>query len=297
VIHLVMVVHSAISAGTFVVAKSVLVELSGLELALVRFTLAASIYAVLLWKQGVRVARRDLVALMVLGVIAIPLNQGLFLVGLARTTAGHAALLYALAPVFVFLIARARCRERATPSKIVGIALAFLGVLVVLVPRGAAAASGACPWIGDLVVLAAVAAYAVFASEGKPLAERYGPLTSTGLITVAGAVAYLPLGIVASDFHHIAALSRAGWLDIAYLVVAASVASYLLYYWVLARVDASRVAIWSNLQPVLTALLAWVIQGEPLAPTFVAGGAMVLAGVLLTQQAGSGAPAPRGRGA
>jgi drug/metabolite transporter (DMT)-like permease len=44
------------------------------------------------------------------------------------------------------------------------------------------------------------------------------------------------------------------------------------------------VAIWSNLQPVLTAALAWAIYGEPITPTFVAGGVMVLAGVVLTER-------------
>jgi drug/metabolite transporter (DMT)-like permease len=41
---------------------------------------------------------------------------------------------------------------------------------------------------------------------------------------------------------------------------------------------------WSNLQPVLTALLAWAVQGERLGVPFVAGGAMVLAGVILTER-------------
>ena len=167
-VHLLMIIHSAISAGTFLVAKRALGELSALELALVRFTLAASVYALLLWKERVRIARRDLVRLAALGFMAIPLNQGLFLVGLARTTSGHGALLYALTPIFVFLIARARLGERATPLKLVGIAVAFVGVLVVLLPRGAASVSGAgSPLVGDLLILAAVVAYAVFATGGS----------------------------------------------------------------------------------------------------------------------------------
>jgi drug/metabolite transporter (DMT)-like permease len=66
--------------------------------------------------------------------------------------------------------------------------------------------------------------------------------------------------------------------------VIASVISYLLFYWAIARAEASRVAIWSNLQPVLTALLAWLVYGEQLTASFVLGGAMVLAGVVLTQR-------------
>ena len=231
-----------------------------------------------------RIARRDLVRLAALGFMAIPLNQGLFLVGLARTTSGHGALLYALTPIFVFLIARARLGERATPLKLVGIAVAFVGVLVVLLPRGAASVSGAgSPLVGDLLILAAVVAYAVFATGGKPLAERYGSVASTGLITVSGALLYLPIGLAGSNLRRLAALSATGWLAVAYLVLAASVRPDR-HYWVLARVEASRVAIWSNLQPVLTAALAWAIYGEELTASFIAGGAMVLAGVIVTER-------------
>ncbi len=284
VVHVLMFVHSAISAGTFLVAKRALEELSPFELALVRFTAAAALYGALLWRRRVRVARRDLAGLAAVGVLAIPLNQGLFLLGLTRTTAGHAALLYALAPVFVFLVSHGRLRERVTVAKVAGVTLAFAGVLGVLLPRGAWSRVGAdSPLTGDLLVLGGVIAYSLFATLGKPYAERYGALASTGLLTISGALAYLPLGLVASDMGRFAAVSRGGWLAAVYLAVVASVLSYLIYYWVLARVDASRAAIWSNLQPVLTAVLAWLIYGEQLTPGFAVAGAMVLAGVALTQ--------------
>jgi drug/metabolite transporter (DMT)-like permease len=60
--------------------------------------------------------------------------------------------------------------------------------------------------------------------------------------------------------------------------------AYLLYYWAMKQADASRVAVYSNLQPVFTAALAWLLYGEPITATFLVGGAMVLAGVVLTER-------------
>src|SRR3990172_9859304 len=131
-----MLFHTVLAAGTYVAAKRALDELSAFELALVRFTLAGAVYAGLLWARRVRIRRGDLLALAGLGIIAVPLNQGLFLAGLARSTPGHAALLYALTPLFVFLISRARLGERPTAAKLFGIALAFPGVLLLLGARG-----------------------------------------------------------------------------------------------------------------------------------------------------------------
>jgi drug/metabolite transporter (DMT)-like permease len=57
--------------------------------------------------------------------------------------------------------------------------------------------------------------------------------------------------------------------------------SYLLWGWALARTDASRVAVFSNLQPVATALLAWAVFGDPLTLHFVVATLCVLLGVAL----------------
>ncbi|MEY2669338.1 MAG: hypothetical protein RJA59_1976 [Pseudomonadota bacterium] len=285
-IDLVMLLHSALSAGTYLAAKRALAELSPFELALARFGFAGLVYAgLLLWRPR-KVARRDLLAMAVLGFVAIPLNQGLFLFGLSWTTPGHAALLYAMTPVFVFVLALLRREERSSPWKTLGIAVAFAGAAVVLAGRGQLSSGAGAPraLLGDLLVLLAVISWAVYAVWGKPYAERYGVVTTTGVTIVTGSLLYLPFGIVLSSPASFQALSRVGWGSVAYLVVLTSVVSYLLYYWALAREDASRVAIWSNTQPVLTALLAWAVYGDPLTPSFVAGGILVIVGVAMTQR-------------
>jgi len=286
VIDLVMLLHSALSAGTYLAAKRALGELSPFELALARFSFAALVYAGLLAWRWKAVSRRDLVAFALLGFVAVPLNQGLFLFGLSRTTPGHAALLYAMTPIFVFVLALLRREERSSPWKVIGIGVAFAGAAIVLVARGQLSGQpGADRALqGDLLVLLAVVAWAVYVVWGKPYAERLGVIMTTGLTVVSGTILYLPAGLALSRLSSFQALSAGGWWSLFYLVVLTSVVSYLLYYWALKREDASRVAIWSNTQPVLTALLAWAVQGDPLTPSFVAGGVLVILGVVMTQQ-------------
>lgn len=284
-VQLVMFVHSVIAAGTYLAAKRALAELSPFELALVRFGLTGLFYAALWWRSRVVIPRRDLWGLALLGVVAIPVNQGFFLYGLALTTPGHGALLYALTPIFVFLLARWRLGERATPWKVAGILTAFAGVVVVLLGRGAVGAEGA--WrglVGDLCILLAVVAWAIFAVGGKFYAERYGVRAMTGVTITIGTLLYLPFGLWLSDAASFTRLSAVGWWSVLYLVFLTSIAAYLIYYWALGKTEASRVAIWSNTQPVLTAALAFALYGEPVTGAFVVGGAMVLAGVVATQR-------------
>ena len=63
-----------------------------------------------------------------------------------------------------------------------------------------------------------------------------------------------------------------------------SLVAYALWNYALSRVESSRVAIFANLQPVATALLAWAVLGEALSWELGVGGALVLAGVRLAQR-------------
>lgn len=287
-VQLTMLLHSAISAGTYLAAKRGLAELGPFELALVRFALAAAIYLPLLRRARRALDRRDWPRFALAGLVGVTLNQTLFLSGMRLTSPGHGALLYALSPVFVFLMAWSRLGERATPTKVGGILLAFLGTAVVLFSRGLLGPSASAPLLGDLLVLLAVVAWSLYAVISKPLAEKYGAVVTTGWALVLGTLIYLPLGLALGELPRLATLSRGGWGAVLYLAVMTNAVSWLIYAWALSRAEASRVAVWSNLQPVLTALLAWSLYGEQLTPPLVAGGTLVLTGVLLAERSGGG---------
>ncbi len=280
-----MIVHSALSAGTYIAGKRALAELSPFDLALARFALAAVVHAIVLRRLRVRVRREDLPGIAALGVLAVAVNQLLFLGGLALSTPGHAALLYATTPIFVFLIERLRGRERATAIKVAGIAVAFLGTIIVLAGRGVLGVEGARSTLtGDLLLLGAVVAWALYAVGGKAYAATYGGLAAGSLTLVAGTILCAPVGLAFFHWSRLPQLSGAALASLGYLIVVTSTVAWLIYYWALGRAEASRVAVWSNLQPVLTALLAWAMYGEALTGPFLAGGAMVVAGVLMTER-------------
>ena len=97
----------------------------------------------------------------------------------------------------------------------------------------------------------------------------------------------LPLGLgallVPSYRADIVRASTAAWWGVAYLILMTSVVAYLLWYWALAHLAAARVAIFTNLQPLATALLGQLFLGERLTAAFFGAAAVVIAGVLLAQ--------------
>ncbi len=217
--------------------------------------------------------RRSLSRILLLGFLGGPLNQGLFFWGLARSTPAHAALLYALTPMGVHLYSLARGREHSSPERIVGIAIAFAGVLLLLLGRGLRAAVG--PMVGDLFILGGVAAWALYTAEGKPFTAAHGPIRATAWSMIAAGLLMLPCAPFFLVPSELAAMSSVAWAGIVYLALLMSVISYLLWYFALSRMEATKVAIFANLQPVATALAAWWILGDQLNWEIAVGGMRV----------------------
>jgi drug/metabolite transporter (DMT)-like permease len=277
-----LLLQAVISAGTFLVAKRAVAEVPVGTLMFWRFLLSGAVFSLLLLllPGPALPPRRAVPAALLLGLLAGPLNQGLFFAGLQRSTAAHAALLYALTPIGVYLYSVLRGREAPSARAGLGLLLAFAGALVLLLAHGFGALSGV--FVGDVLILGAVIAWVLYTAEGKAFIGEHGPVRATAWSLIAGALWLFPAvpWVLRLDFILGAGLAVKG--AILYLALLASVASYLLWYWALGRTDASKVAVFSNLQPVATAVAAWLVLGEPIGWEVAVGGALVLAGVRLT---------------
>ncbi len=290
-----LVLNQILSAGTHLVAKGTLNAIGPLSTALLRFT-AASITLLLLHflrPRRERVAREDIPKLLWLGFLVVPVNQGFFLFGLTHSTASHAALLYALTPAVVFLLARRYLNEGNAREKLLGIGAAFLGVALILLDRGLAREMGILG--GDLLMLVAVFSWAVYTISSKELLNRYDPMTVTTWVLVAGTAMCLPAALIPGAIPKLSSLSLPVWGGIFYLAVCTSVIAYPLWLYALRRLEASKVAITTNAQPVLTSVLSWIVFGERFGPAFFVGAALILFGVSWVETRKGGILPMRGR--
>ena len=228
-----------------------------------------------LWKWNVV---RPLLAA---GVCGVALNQAFFMYGLGRTSVAHASLLIGLTPILVLLIAALVGEERITPLKLLGMGVALGGVFVLQVLP--AKTSAATLW-GDVCVFLGALTFAMFTILGKRLTPQHGSVTVITFAYVGGAVALAPLTLWQGAGFDFTRVSAQGWLSLVYMAVFPSVLCYLIYYYALTHIAASRVAAFSYLQPPIAMLLAVPLLGEPLTATLATGGVLVLGGVYLTER-------------
>jgi drug/metabolite transporter (DMT)-like permease len=223
----------------------------------------------------IRTEWRRVLLLSMLGVV---LNMGLFIVGLSYTTAVNAVLVITTIPVFTYALAVAMGKETLGPHRAVGIAVALAGVLYLigtsyqLSPRGA---------LGDFLVMLNCLCYSAFLVLARPMTQRYDPLSLTTWMFVVGAIVFLPLAFVFGLRGQFAAASMEslGWM--LYIILGATVLTYVLNTRVLRHVPASTVAIFTYVQPIFTAVAAYLILGAALEWKVLPAAVLVFAGVWL----------------
>lgn len=281
-VYLVVALSQVVLGGTFPAAKIALRDFDPYTLALFRFLIAAVSLLLLLRISGrlKPIQRRDLGKLILLGFLVIPCNQLLFLYGLQFTTSARSALWFGATPIFVFVAALPLLGERATWQKVVGTLLSLAGVAILL----RAGDIELRVLTGDLIVLGAVASWAVYTVVGRPLVQRYGALTMTAYALIIGTLMYLPFGIyLARDFSP-SVVSLPGWLGLGYIAIGTSVVGYSLWYWGLRRLEATKLAIFQNLEVVAGAAFSVWFVGETLGSEYFIGSILVIAGVIVTQR-------------
>jgi drug/metabolite transporter (DMT)-like permease len=211
--------------------------------------------------------------------------QWLFFAALAQTAVAHTAIINALSPIVTAVLAAACIGERLTARNYAGVAAAVAGVLLLL-GRGAPGRLLAHPVNrGDLYMLLAVVAWAVYALLVRRLSARLDGWRITFASTGYG-LAFLALAAGAGGglAGQLRSLSAVGWGAILYLGVAASGLGYLLYNQGIARMGPTRTAgIVYSLVPLGVAALAWIWFGEPATWVTAASTALVLAGLYLQQ--------------
>jgi drug/metabolite transporter (DMT)-like permease len=282
-VYVVLVLQQLIAAGTHIVAKTVVQDIEPVSLTFFRSILTAALLVIVLLIRRTRwrIERRDYLSLIGLSLLAVPINQFLFFDGISRTSASNAALLYATTPVVVLVLSRFILKELLTWKKVVGVIIALIGVTFIIFEDGFELNSSHT--YGNLLLMVAVLAWSLFTIFGKPMIQKYGAFYVTSLVLIIGMVLYLPIGLLFGGRVSLSSLSAKDLEGLLYFAVGTSFLGYFLWYFALGRMEAGKVAIFSNAQPFLTTLLAVVLLSQSVSPTFALGGVVTISGVVLVQ--------------
>jgi len=233
--------------------------------------------AVLIHGRRALPARAHLGRFVAAAFLGVAINQGLFLVGLARSTPVNATLVMCLIPVFTFGLAAAAGQEQFNVVRLAGVAIALAGLLPLLFTGGfhTLGRHGA----GNLLMVGNSLCYSGYLIVSKPLTRRYPPLVVTAWAYVLS-LPFFPLFAWGESLTP-AAGHRAVWWSLAYIVLFPSVLAYLFNMYALTRVRASTTAVYIYAQPLIAGLASWIAFAETPTPGMLLATACLFAGIWL----------------
>lgn len=209
---------------------------------------------------------------------------GLYLGMAAGFPAGLASLVLQASAPFTVVLGALLLRERLTPVRVVGVTVAVAGLAVVGLTRAQATS-----WIPFLLVVLGALGWSL-GNLASRLAAPPEPLHLTLWMSVVPPLPMLALSLVVEGpdalLHALATsadpAALPAWAGLAYTVLLGTVVGSGIWVWLMARHPAGVVAPFSMLVPVVGITAAWVVLGERPALLEVAGGALVVGGVLLS---------------
>lgn len=228
---------------------------------------------------------RGLAWLFVLSLFGTSLHYGTQTAGLQFTTASNGSVYTTTGPITILLLSAIFLGEKITWRKALGVAVALLGVLVVMGWETLSAFEFG-NLKGDLLVLSSIVLWGMFTVFGKDITDRVGALRVTLWVTLIGAASMLPVGWLeasAASFS-LADMTLDAWVAVGFLGIGCSFMATLLYFIALGLSESQKVGVYLYAIPPLTAVVAAAYLGERITANLVIGAALVIAGVRLTER-------------
>lgn len=284
-IYLLLLVQQLIASGTHLIASSLTSEVEpalALYFRSLIVCLAFGTFFLINKKQIKKIERKDIGVLVIMGLLNIPMNQFLFLSALEKTSPPNVSLAYSLLPAYVLIIAAIFLGEKLRLLKSIGIILAVVGTIYLISDKGFDFSSES--FQGDILALLASLSWAVYTIIGKNFSKKYGGVYATALSMFMGTLLYQPVFFAQGIDLSIQNISPKNWFQLFYIGAITSGAGYAIWYYALTKIEAGKVAVFNNIQPIFVTILSVIFIGHEVDFKLIVSGALIIGGIYLTQK-------------
>jgi len=288
ILYLEAIFAVVIWGGTFIATKIALREVSPATIVWLRFGMGVIVLgaAVTARKQFAWPAKNEWGYFALLGFLGIAFHQWLQATGLITAQATTTAWIITTTPIFIALLGWLVLKEKLKSIQMGGIALAVIGVLVILSKGDLTHLfTGQTSTTGDLLVLISAPNWAVFSILSRRGLQKHPAARMMFFVMLLG---WLFTNVWLFGFgpgvSEIGKLSVNGWLSVAGLGLLGSGLAYIAWYDGLQVLPASQLGAFLYIEPLVTMFLAALMINEQLTLTAFIGGALTIAGVYLVNR-------------
>ena len=247
---------------------------------LIRFPAASALLFLTARMRGQRILipGRYLGAIGLLSFVGIFLYQTLYMIGQTMTDSANIGIIYSFAPLFILVIAILARIEKPSVFTVAGVVFGVGGLVMIIFEGGSLSVD-----MGSLLFVCAVACWACYSVDGKPVLDRCPPVITMAWMFLFGSLYMAPFALYQ--------LPGQSWGDISainagYVVVSALLSlytGYTLFYYAIAKIGPAKAGIYTNLTPVFTLVFAASIRHEAIRSVQVVGLTVIIIGIFIAK--------------
>ncbi|HVL87538.1 MAG TPA: EamA family transporter [Candidatus Thermoplasmatota archaeon] len=270
--------------STYLAIRFAIETIPGFLMAGARWLAAGLLLAALLWATGrlARPTRAELAGASLVGALLIVGGNGVVVWAQQFVPSGLAALLVAIAPLWMVLLEWARPRGVAPTLPVaVGLSFGFAGSALLVTGEGLDLSAASS--VGALAVVAATMFWAVGTVASKVVPAPASPFAASTIQMLAGGGILVLAGTATGEWSAVdlEGVSARSWAAFLFLVFFGSIVALSAYVWLLRHAPVAKVATYAYVNPVVAVLLGWALAGEVLSARTLAAAAIVLVGVAI----------------
>jgi drug/metabolite transporter (DMT)-like permease len=275
------VLLAAIWGSSFLFMRFAITDFGVLPAAAMRVGIATVfLMPLMFWKGGAPAFRRHWKAVCLIGVINSGLPFLLFAFALLSISTGLSAILNATVPLFGALVAWVWLKDRPTGSRVLGLAIGFLGVALLAWDKASfqPGASGIAPAWAVLACLLATVSYGIAASATKRFLTGVPPL-----VNAAGSQLGATLALVLPALFLVpqAMPGRQAWLAVLVVGVMCTGVAYILYFRLIESTGPAKALTVTFAVPVFAVIYGALFLDEHVTPWMVGCGLVIVCGTAL----------------
>jgi drug/metabolite transporter (DMT)-like permease len=271
---------AAIWGGVYVVSDVVLRTIPPFTLLTIRYVIGALTLAPFVIRSGARPTRRQMLQMLGVGLVGFGISVGAQFVGTDKSSAINGTMITSASPAFILLFAALLLREKLTRQRVAAVALATLGVLVIIDPTKASFSSET--FQGDAAFAFAAVTWGLYSVLVRKVSAGVDTLLITFFACLGGLLLTVPAMPLELPQRPIGAITPEIGLGVLYLGTISTAAAMWLWNRAFALVDASVASLFFFAQPLVGTLLSVLLLGQPMTLPLWLGSGLIALGVLLS---------------
>jgi len=269
---------------SFIATKIALNELTPETIILLRllFGIILLLIIAVFTKRDFSISLKNHLGIFLLALVAV-FHLWIQITGLKFTSASNTGWIIGVTPVFMALLGFIIFKEKLTPVKILGITIAFIGLLL-LMSKGNVLSIGFISHKGDFLVLASAFTWSIYSIMNKKISLGYSPFMTILYLFIMMVIIISPFTVNRESINSVIHLSINGWISIVFLGIFCSGIAYVLWAQSLKELEATKVGVFLYFEPFVTVFAAWLLLNEVISIITIFSGLIITFGVVLVNK-------------